>query len=238
MPLPSAGRPPPRFAGGTGTEARCCSHPARAAGLAPPPGRRAAVAFHAEQRRVQLRGDGGVPGGAVEQATLTEAVARTEVHHGLAVAAQDDAAIHDGVEGARRRPLDHDVDPGGSGQNCAAEASCSKTICGTPTVTGRPWRTFTREASASARCALSASSPRRPRRHSRVTSKAAAPRITRLARSDTAATRTGARTAPVIIAATDTALKTPITRPSASRGAIRANAVSPTTSRRQGRHSR
>jgi hypothetical protein len=61
-----------------------------------------------------------------------------------------------------------------------------------------------------------------------VIAKAAAPRIGRLARNDVDATRTGARTAPATIAAADTALKIPITRPSAVRGTIRASAVSPT----------
>jgi hypothetical protein len=99
------------------------------------------AALHAEQRRVHFRGDGGVPGGAVAQAALTDAVARAE------------------------------------------------TIRGTPTVTGRPWRTFTLEASASAHCALSASSPRRPRPHRTVINMAAAPRITRLTRNEVARRR-------------------------------------------------
>ena len=63
-----------------------------------------------------------------------------------------------------------------------------------------------------------------------MTANAAPPRISRLARNDTAAISTGAKTAPATIAATDAASKIPITRPSASRGTIRARAVSPTTS--------
>jgi hypothetical protein len=43
----------------------------------------------------------------IEQAALTEAVARTEMHHGIAVSMHHDAAIHDGVEGMRRSPLNN-----------------------------------------------------------------------------------------------------------------------------------
>src|SRR4029077_16914034 len=53
-----------------------------------------------------------VPGGAVEQSALTEAVARAEMRDGLAVSAHHDAAVCDGVDGGRRSALNHDVDPG------------------------------------------------------------------------------------------------------------------------------
>ena len=42
---------------------------------------------------------------------------------------------HD-VERMRGSALHHDVDPGGNGQICDAEASCSSTSCGTPCVIG------------------------------------------------------------------------------------------------------
>src|SRR5262245_29857815 len=57
------------------------------------------VAFHPEQHRGHLGGDGGIPGGTIEQAALTEAVARTEMHNGPAVTVNHDETIHDGVEG-------------------------------------------------------------------------------------------------------------------------------------------
>ena len=58
----------------------------------------------------------------------------------------------------------------------------------------------------------------------------ARPRTTRLVWSEVAAIRTGATTAPAIMTATDNAANTPITRPNASPGTIRAMAVSATTS--------
>src|SRR5262249_29133906 len=63
-----------------------------------------------EQCRVHLRGDGGVSGGLVEQAALTEAVARTQTHDGLAVSVHHHAAVYYGVEGMRRSALDNDID--------------------------------------------------------------------------------------------------------------------------------
>ena len=69
------------------------------------------VAFHPEQHRVHLSGDGGIPRGTIEQAALTETVASTEMHNGPAATAHHDETIHDGVEGIGRIALNNDVDP-------------------------------------------------------------------------------------------------------------------------------
>ena len=71
----------------------------------------------------------------------------------------------------------------------------------------------TRDASNSDRARLSASSPRRPALHATVTTTVADPRTTRLVVSDVHVMISGARTAPLIIAATETASTTPMTRP-------------------------
>src|SRR5215510_572199 len=71
------------------------------------------VTFHAEQHRVHFGGDGGVSGCLIEQAALTEAVARTEMHDGPAVSVHHDAAVYDGVESMRRSALDNDVNAWG-----------------------------------------------------------------------------------------------------------------------------
>jgi len=47
----------------------------------------------------------------IEQAALTEAVARTEMHDGPAVTVHHDETIHDGVEGIGWIALDNDVGP-------------------------------------------------------------------------------------------------------------------------------
>ena len=69
------------------------------------------VAFHPEQHRVHLGGDGGIPGGMIEQAAFAEAVARTEMHNGPADTVHNDETIHNGVEGIGRIALNNDVGP-------------------------------------------------------------------------------------------------------------------------------
>ena len=69
------------------------------------------VAFHPEQHRGHFGGDSGIPGGTIEQAALTEAVARTEMRDGPALTVHYDDTIHDGVEGVGRIALDNDVGP-------------------------------------------------------------------------------------------------------------------------------
>jgi hypothetical protein len=54
------------------------------------------------------------------------------MHHGLAIPVHHDAPFCDSVEGMCQGSLNNNVDPGGSGQDGAAAASCSKTIRGTP----------------------------------------------------------------------------------------------------------
>ncbi len=168
-------------------------------------------------------------GGVVEQAALAEAVARTQVRDGRAVPVYHDAAVDDGVEGVRGGALDDDVDA----RRQRAE----------PRGRGELFRDDQRHSRRD-RKALEDLHPGGERvgllRAERIESAQAktthegdrqsgGAEDQQAGRNDVDATRTGARTAPATITAADTALKIPITRPSASRGTIRASAVSPTT---------
>ena len=180
---------------------------------------------------VHRGGDRGIPGSVVEQASLAERATRPDAGDLLAVAMND--ARRRRSPHRRRgqaRPATTTSTPGGSGHICDAEASCSSTIRGAPTVIGSRSMTASREASTSARFRLSSPSPRRPARHTKVTTTVAMPRTTKLVRSDVPAISTGASTAPSTIAATDRASNTPMTRPSTSERTTRARAVSATTS--------
>ena len=121
--------------------------------------------------------------------------------------------------------------PAGSGHTCDADASCSRTSWGVPWVIGRRSMMASRDASASVRCRLASSSPRRPTdAQDSATRTVPAPRIQKLEWSEVALTRIDARTAPPTIAAIELASNSPAMRPSVSRGVTRASTVSATTS--------